>query len=220
MIARSESTVTLLAGLTLLGQLVGYNYFSGLFYSTLAVPTNDVPWRLAFTRPLWLEEWRWHDGGRYTWLRGRPSHAVYCGSRHDARIDRCAINCLVEVGATAEQEKGRSCDTGILSTRPQYAGIYGSWRPELEAPLQRPSDTGPGSVSRAWMRFLNTWRQGRIYPSMSAQTLSTNWRWLNVQPQTTRRRRPPSRSSRASSVACGCRACACYIDPPPPAPQK
>ena len=33
-IARSESAVTLLIGLTLLGQLVGYNYFSGLFYST------------------------------------------------------------------------------------------------------------------------------------------------------------------------------------------
>ncbi|MDA1054396.1 MAG: MFS transporter, partial [Planctomycetota bacterium] len=33
-IARAESAVTLLAGLTLLGQLVGYNYFSGLFYST------------------------------------------------------------------------------------------------------------------------------------------------------------------------------------------
>ncbi|HEX2524278.1 MAG TPA: MFS transporter, partial [Terriglobia bacterium] len=33
-IAQSESTVSLLAGLTLLGQLVGYNYFSGLFYST------------------------------------------------------------------------------------------------------------------------------------------------------------------------------------------
>ncbi len=33
-IARAESAVTLLIGLTLLGQLVGYNYFSGLFYST------------------------------------------------------------------------------------------------------------------------------------------------------------------------------------------
>lgn len=33
-IARSESAVTLLIGLALLGQLVGYNYFSGLFYST------------------------------------------------------------------------------------------------------------------------------------------------------------------------------------------
>ncbi len=33
-IAQSESAVTLLIGLTLLGQLVGYNYFSGLFYST------------------------------------------------------------------------------------------------------------------------------------------------------------------------------------------
>src|SRR5262249_34028652 len=33
-IARSESSTTLLVGLTLLGQLVGYNYFSGLFYST------------------------------------------------------------------------------------------------------------------------------------------------------------------------------------------
>jgi hypothetical protein len=33
-IARSESAVTLLVGLALLGQLVGYNYFSGLFYST------------------------------------------------------------------------------------------------------------------------------------------------------------------------------------------
>jgi len=37
-IARSESTVTLLVGLTLLGQLVGYNYFSGLFYSTAGSP--------------------------------------------------------------------------------------------------------------------------------------------------------------------------------------
>ncbi len=33
-IARAESAITLLIGLTLLGQLVGYNYFSGLFYST------------------------------------------------------------------------------------------------------------------------------------------------------------------------------------------
>ena len=33
-IARAESAWALLAGLTLLGQLVGYNYFSGLFYST------------------------------------------------------------------------------------------------------------------------------------------------------------------------------------------
>jgi MFS family permease len=33
-IAQAESAVTLLIGLTLLGQLVGYNYFSGLFYST------------------------------------------------------------------------------------------------------------------------------------------------------------------------------------------
>lgn len=34
MIARAESAVALFIGLTLLGQLVGYNYFSGLFYST------------------------------------------------------------------------------------------------------------------------------------------------------------------------------------------
>ena len=27
----------------------------------------------------------------------------------------------MEVGATAQQEKGRSCDTGILSTQPQHA---------------------------------------------------------------------------------------------------
>lgn len=33
-IARSESALMLLVGLALLGQLVGYNYFSGLFYST------------------------------------------------------------------------------------------------------------------------------------------------------------------------------------------
>jgi MFS family permease len=33
-IARAESSGTLLVGLALLGQLVGYNYFSGLFYST------------------------------------------------------------------------------------------------------------------------------------------------------------------------------------------
>ena len=33
-IARAESALTLLIGLALLGQLVGYNYFSGLFYST------------------------------------------------------------------------------------------------------------------------------------------------------------------------------------------
>src|SRR5207237_9755185 len=33
-IARAESAVPLLIGLALLGQLVGYNYFSGLFYST------------------------------------------------------------------------------------------------------------------------------------------------------------------------------------------
>jgi MFS family permease len=33
-IAQSESTMSLLGGLILLGQLVGYNYFSGLFYST------------------------------------------------------------------------------------------------------------------------------------------------------------------------------------------
>ena len=37
-IARSESIVMLLVGLTLLGQLVGYNYFSGLFYSTAGSP--------------------------------------------------------------------------------------------------------------------------------------------------------------------------------------
>ena len=37
-IARSESAMTLLAGLILLGQLVGYNYFSGLFYSTAGSP--------------------------------------------------------------------------------------------------------------------------------------------------------------------------------------
>jgi len=33
-IARAEYAATLLLGLALLGQLVGYNYFSGLFYST------------------------------------------------------------------------------------------------------------------------------------------------------------------------------------------
>jgi len=33
-IARAQSALALLLGLTLLGQLVGYNYFSGLFYST------------------------------------------------------------------------------------------------------------------------------------------------------------------------------------------
>jgi hypothetical protein len=33
-IAQAGSAVTLLIGLALLGQLVGYNYFSGLFYST------------------------------------------------------------------------------------------------------------------------------------------------------------------------------------------
>ncbi|MBI5760536.1 MAG: MFS transporter [Planctomycetales bacterium] len=33
-IARAESAVTLFIGVALLGQLVGYNYFSGLFYST------------------------------------------------------------------------------------------------------------------------------------------------------------------------------------------
>ena len=33
-ISQAESSVSLLIGLTLLGQLVGYNYFSGLFYST------------------------------------------------------------------------------------------------------------------------------------------------------------------------------------------
>ena len=33
-IAQAESAATLLLGLTLLGQLVGYSYFSGLFYST------------------------------------------------------------------------------------------------------------------------------------------------------------------------------------------
>lgn len=37
-IAQSESAVTLLVGLTLLGQLVGYNYFSGLYYSTAGSP--------------------------------------------------------------------------------------------------------------------------------------------------------------------------------------
>jgi len=37
-IAGSTSTVMLLVGLTLLGQLVGYNYFSGLFYSTAGSP--------------------------------------------------------------------------------------------------------------------------------------------------------------------------------------
>ena len=34
-ISQAGSSVTLLIGLTLLGQLVGYNYFSGLFYSTV-----------------------------------------------------------------------------------------------------------------------------------------------------------------------------------------
>ena len=34
LIAQAESAVSLFVGLTLLGQLVGYNYFSGLFYST------------------------------------------------------------------------------------------------------------------------------------------------------------------------------------------
>ncbi|MBL7038956.1 MAG: MFS transporter [Pirellulaceae bacterium] len=34
MIAQADSAVPLLIGLTLLGQLVGFNYFSGLFYST------------------------------------------------------------------------------------------------------------------------------------------------------------------------------------------
>lgn len=34
-IASAESGLTLLIGLSLLGQLVGYNYFSGLFYSTV-----------------------------------------------------------------------------------------------------------------------------------------------------------------------------------------
>ena len=34
-IAQSNSAATLLVGLILLGQLVGYNYFSGLFYSTV-----------------------------------------------------------------------------------------------------------------------------------------------------------------------------------------
>jgi len=34
MISQAESAIMLLWGLTLLGQLVGYNYFSGLFYST------------------------------------------------------------------------------------------------------------------------------------------------------------------------------------------
>ncbi|MFN0198401.1 MAG: MFS transporter [Planctomycetaceae bacterium] len=33
-ISQAESSTTLLIGLTLLGQLVGFNYFSGLFYST------------------------------------------------------------------------------------------------------------------------------------------------------------------------------------------
>jgi predicted MFS family arabinose efflux permease len=33
-IALADSSVTLLVGLALLGQLVGFNYFSGLFYST------------------------------------------------------------------------------------------------------------------------------------------------------------------------------------------
>ena len=34
LIAQATSAVSLFVGLTLLGQLVGYNYFSGLFYST------------------------------------------------------------------------------------------------------------------------------------------------------------------------------------------
>ena len=34
-ISQAESSVTLMIGLMLLGQLVGYNYFSGLFYSTV-----------------------------------------------------------------------------------------------------------------------------------------------------------------------------------------
>ena len=34
MIAQADSTMALFVGLALHGQLVGYNYFSGLFYST------------------------------------------------------------------------------------------------------------------------------------------------------------------------------------------
>ena len=47
-----------------------------------------------------------HDGGRHIWISGRLSHALCCGSGRDVHTDRCAINCLVEVGATAKQEKG------------------------------------------------------------------------------------------------------------------
>lgn len=37
-IANADSAITLLIGLALLGQLVGYNYFSGLFYATTGSP--------------------------------------------------------------------------------------------------------------------------------------------------------------------------------------
>ena len=35
LVGSAESAVMLLAGLALMGQLVGFNYFSGLFYSTV-----------------------------------------------------------------------------------------------------------------------------------------------------------------------------------------
>lgn len=38
---RADSAVTLLIGLALLGQLVGYNYFSGLFYATAGSPHDS-----------------------------------------------------------------------------------------------------------------------------------------------------------------------------------
>jgi MFS family permease len=40
-ISRAESPLSLLAGLALLGQLVGYNYFSGLFYSAAGNPEQN-----------------------------------------------------------------------------------------------------------------------------------------------------------------------------------
>jgi hypothetical protein len=123
-IARSTSTGTFLVGLTLLGQLVGYNYFSGLFYSTAGSPDERRALAAGHSRGhVGRRHGDRHDGGRRIWLFGWTSHAVCCGSGCDARIDRCAINRLVEVGAAAELEKGRGSDPGVLRTQLQQVGV-------------------------------------------------------------------------------------------------
>ena len=59
--AVGNRAVSLLAGLALLGQLVGYNYFSGLFYSTAGSPDE----RRAHGG--------WHSRGDAGWRNGHQA---------------------------------------------------------------------------------------------------------------------------------------------------